>query len=45
MLIYFLKGKLPWSNVPGESVKDKRKNIRKCMEETSLQKLCEDVPK
>jgi hypothetical protein len=45
MLIYFLKGKLPWSDLPGENIKEKKRNIRKCMEETTLSKLCEGMPK
>lgn len=36
MLVYFLKGKLPWSYAVGESVKEKKKNIKKCMEETTI---------
>lgn len=44
-MVYFLKGKLPWSGIPGESIKEKKKNIIKCMEETNLSKLCEGLPK
>ena len=45
MLIYFLKGKLPWNDMPGETLQEKRRNIKRCMEDTSLESLCCALPK
>jgi len=48
MLLYFLKGKLPWQGLNRNAKDDKKvhiENIYKVKRHTSLEELCEDVPK
>jgi hypothetical protein len=46
MLIYFLKGTLPWHNPESDlSPKETRKEIRKKMATTTLEELCFGIPK
>lgn len=46
MLVYFLRGELPWDQPGSESSpKQRRKEIRKAMEETLLEDLCKGLPK
>jgi hypothetical protein len=46
MLISFLQGGLPWDHPNGDvSVKQRRKDIRKAQEETTLEELCKGLPK
>lgn len=46
MLISFLQGELPWDQPSSDvSVKQRRKDIRKVQEETTLEDLCKGVPK
>jgi len=44
MLVYFLKGKLPWQGLDAKDKDEKYEKIRKLKEETSLRKICEDIP-
>ena len=47
VFIYFLKGgKLPWMGLnPDVSIEEQTKLILKCKEETTIDKLCEGLPK
>lgn len=46
MLVSFLHGELPWDQPGSElSVKQRRKEIRKIQEETTLEQLCKGLPK
>lgn len=40
MVIYFLRGELPWQGLPGRSKTEKYNNIKKKKKETSLDDLC-----
>lgn len=44
VLIYFLKGKLPWQGVLGKNKHEKYKKIMQIKVATPLEKLCEDCP-
>lgn len=44
MLLYFLKGSLPWQGLPGKSKNDKYNNIKKKKMETTLEELCKGYP-
>ena len=44
MLIYFLKGTLPWYNLLHETNEEKNENIKEMMKKTTLQELCRDCP-
>jgi hypothetical protein len=44
MLIYFLKGKLPWQGVKEENKREKRKRVHRIKEQTSIKSLCEGLP-
>ena len=44
VLVYFLKGKLPWQGLEYTSKSDKHYKIKKKKSETSLKTLCEDLP-
>lgn len=44
MLVYFMKGRLPWQGLKAENKFEKYVKIKKVKEETSIYKLCEDLP-
>lgn len=44
VLLYFLKGSLPWQGLPGKSKNEKYNNIKKKKLETSLDELCKGFP-
>ena len=44
MLLYFLKGSLPWQGLPGRSKAEKYANIKKKKKEITLEELCKDQP-
>jgi serine/threonine protein kinase len=44
VLLYFLKGSLPWQGLPGRNKDDKYANIKKKKIETSLEELCRGYP-
>jgi casein kinase 1 len=44
VLIYFLKGSLPWQGLPGRSKNEKYKNIMKKKKEITIDELCEGLP-
>ena len=44
VVLYFLRGSLPWQNLPGKNKDEKYKNIKKKKLETSLDDLCKGYP-
>lgn len=44
ILIYFLKGKLPWQGLPGNNRKDKINNILNVKSGINVEDLCEGLP-
>lgn len=44
VLLYFLKGSLPWQGLPGRSKAEKYANIKKKKKEISIEDLCRDQP-
>jgi hypothetical protein len=44
VLLYFLKGSLPWQGLPGRTKNEKYSNIKKKKLETSLDELCKGQP-
>lgn len=44
VILYFLRGSLPWQNLPGKNKDEKYKNIKKKKLETSLDTLCKGYP-
>jgi len=44
MLIYFLKGKLPWQGLKGETKSVRSNNISKVKNKIKLELLCENLP-
>lgn len=44
VIIYFLRGSLPWQNLPGKNIAEKYKNIKKKKIETTLSALCKGFP-
>ena len=44
VLIYLLKGNLPWSNLECETIPEKHKEIRTIMNEISIENLCRECP-
>ena len=44
MLIFFLKGKLPWQGLKGSTKSKRSENIYNVKNDTSLAKLCENLP-
>lgn len=44
VLLYFLKGSLPWQGLPGRNKDEKYNNIKKKKLETSLDELCKGYP-
>jgi len=45
MLIFFLKGRLPWQGLKGSTKSKRSKNISNVKGSISLNKLCKDIPK
>ena len=45
LLIYFMRGKLPWQDIPILNTKEKLKNIGQRKIDTKLSELCEGCPK
>ncbi|OAG29328.1 hypothetical protein NEDG_01401 [Nematocida displodere] len=43
MLIYFIKGELPWQNIKASTKQEKYKKIGEVKSSTSIQKLCKDL--
>ena len=44
MLIYFIKGKLPWQGIPAENKTNKYELIGKMKQEVLLDELCDGIP-
>jgi len=44
MLIYFIKGKLPWQGIPADNKHDKYARIGKIKQECPLTELCDGLP-
>jgi serine/threonine protein kinase len=44
MLIYFLKGQLPWSGLDAKSKQEKYKKIKEVKEQTKISDLCKGYP-
>ncbi|CAL8085439.1 unnamed protein product [Orchesella dallaii] len=44
VLVYFLKGSLPWMGIKGQTKKQKYKKIREIKEKTLIGNLCEGLP-
>ena len=44
VILYFLRGSLPWQNLPGKNKDEKYKNIKKKKLETSLETLTKGYP-
>lgn len=44
ILVYFLKGKLPWQSMVANNKEEKYAMIKKCKETVSIHELCEDIP-
>ena len=44
VLLYFLKGSLPWQGLPGKNKNDKYNAIKKKKLETPLEDLCKGIP-
>lgn len=44
VLLYFLRGSLPWQGLPGRNKDEKYNNIKKKKLETSLDELCRGYP-
>ena len=44
VILYFLRGSLPWQGLPGRAKAEKYANIKKKKKETSIEDLCRDQP-
>lgn len=44
MLLYFLKGTLPWQGLPAKTKEEKYRKIREKKEETPIDTLCSELP-
>jgi casein kinase 1 len=44
VLLYFLKGQLPWQGLPGRNKQEKYANIKKKKKEVTVEELCKDQP-
>lgn len=45
MFIFFLKGKLPWQGLSGTTKKEKLRNVYEKKKNTSIDELCDGIPK
>ena len=45
VLLYFLKGSLPWQGLPGKNKTDKYNAIKKKKLEVTLEELCKGIPR
>ena len=43
--LYFLRGSLPWQGLPGKSKLEKYRKIMECKKSTSIEALCDAVPR
>lgn len=44
MLVYFIRGILPWQGLPGKTKNEKYHNIKRKKKDTPLDDLCADIP-
>ena len=44
VLLYFLRGSLPWQGLPGRNKQEKYANIKKKKREVTIEELCKDQP-
>jgi casein kinase 1 len=44
VLLYFLRGSLPWQGLPGKTKEEKYANIKRKKTDTTLEELCKGVP-
>jgi len=44
VLLYFIKGTLPWQGLPGKNKDEKYQNIKKKKLEVPLEELCRGQP-
>jgi len=44
VLLYFLKGALPWQGLKGSNKQDKYERIKEKKMELTIEKLCENTP-
>ena len=44
MLVYFIKGNLPWQGLDATTKEEKYKKIGNVKKQTSIEKLCKDLP-
>lgn len=44
MVLYLLKGSLPWQGIPGKTKQEKYNNIKKKKKEVKVEDLCKDIP-
>jgi casein kinase 1 len=44
MLVYFIRGSLPWQGIKGNSKKEKYDKVTQCKVSTTLESLCEGLP-
>lgn len=44
MFAYFLQGSLPWQGLQASNKKEKYKKILKVKSETSINKICKNLP-
>lgn len=44
ILLYFIKGTLPWMGLPGKTRDEKYQNIKNVKNEITVLKLCQDLP-
>jgi len=44
VLIYFLRGKLPWQGLPAKTKKEKYDKIKEKKQNTSIEELCKGFP-
>ena len=44
MMVYFMRGQLPWSGMEGRTKFEKMENIKRKKMETGMEELCKDCP-